>query len=188
MQLIAHQTAARLLSPKAPPQISRQDITYSMAMSDLGRVLVARSSAGVCAILFGENDDELSTDLATRFPKSRLKADEEALRGELAKVVAFIDTPSAKLDFAVDMRGTPFQCRVWQELRAIPVGVTISYSELARRIGEPRSVRAVATACASNAIALAIPCHRIVRNDGGLAGYRWGIERKRALLSKEAAQ
>lgn len=188
MQRIAHQTAARRLSPQVPPQTSRQDITYSMAMSGLGRVLVARSSAGVCAILFGENDDELETELSARFPTSRLKADDGSLRAELAKVVKFIDAPSGKLDFAVDMRGTPFQCRVWDALRTIPVGTTITYAELARRIGAASSVRAVASACASNALALAVPCHRVVRSNRELAGYRWGIERKRALLAKEAQQ
>ena len=179
MQLIAHQTAARLLSPK-PPRASDRNITYAMAMTDLGRVLVARSDAGICAILFGDSDDDLAADLKTRFADTPLKADNAALRSELSQVLNFIGTPSD------DMRGTPFQCRVWAALRAIPVGVTITYAELAKRIGAPRAVRAVAGACAANPVALAIPCHRVVRSDGRLAGYRWGLERKRALRDREA--
>lgn len=185
MQLIAHQTAARLLSPK-PPRASDRNITYAMAMTDLGRVLVARSDAGICAILFGDSGDDLAADLKTRFSDTPLKADNAALHSELSQVLNFIGAPSDKLDFAVDMRGTPFQCRVWTALRAIPVGVTITYAELAKRIGAPRAVRAVAGACAANPVALAIPCHRVVRSDGGLAGYRWGLERKRALRDREA--
>lgn len=185
MQLIADQTAARLPAPK-PPATTSRDITYAMAMADLGRVLVARTAAGVCAILFSDSAEDLAADLAARFAATRLKADNAALRSELAKVLGFVGAPSDRLDFAIDMRGTPFQCRVWAALRAIPAGTTISYAELARRIGEPGSARAVAGACAANPIALAVPCHRVVRSDGGLAGYRWGIERKRALPGKEA--
>lgn len=162
------------------------DITYSMGDSKLGKILVARSDAGVCAILLGDDGDDLADDLAARFPNSRVKADSVALRDEVSKVAQFIGSPGDTLDFAIDMRGTPFQCRVWKALRAIPVGTTITYTELACRVGEPKAVRAVASACASNAIALAVPCHRVVRTGGDLAGYRWGIERKRALLELEA--
>ena len=161
------------------------DITYSTGDSRLGTILIARSDVGVCAILLGDDGDDLVDDLASRFPGSFLKADGTALRDELAKVVQFIDSPRTPLDFALDMRGTPFQRRVWNALRAIPAGTTINYTELARRVGDLKAVRAVASACASNPIALAVPCHRVVRSDGDLAGYRWGIERKRALLALE---
>ena len=161
-------------------------ITYAMAQSALGRVLVAHSDAGVCAISLGDNDDDLADDLATQFPGSQLKVNGAALQSEMGKVLQFIGSSDDVLDFAIDMHGTPFQCRVWEALRAIPMGTTITYTELARRVGAPKAVRAVASACASNAIALAIPCHRVVRCGGALAGYRWGIERKQALLEMEA--
>ncbi|UVK46312.1 methylated-DNA--[protein]-cysteine S-methyltransferase [Mesorhizobium sp. AR07] len=163
-------------------------IAYAIGESAIGKILAARSETGVCAILIGSHGSELEQDLANRFPGKGLVEDEAALRDDLAAIARFIETPSVGLDLPLDMRhGTPFQRRVWDVLRAIPCGATITYTALARRLGQPNGARAVATACAANAIALGIPCHRVVRADGTLSGYRWGVERKRALLDKEAA-
>jgi O-6-methylguanine DNA methyltransferase len=151
------------------------------------QVLVARSDAGVCAILLGDDRDELEADLGLRFPKARLVPNDTAVRDALAEVKRFVDDPALGLHLALDLRGTYFQCLVWERLRAISVGRTVSYSELGRWISPYASPRAVARACAANPIALAIPCHRVVRADGDLAGYRWGTERKRELLRREAA-
>jgi AraC family transcriptional regulator of adaptative response/methylated-DNA-[protein]-cysteine methyltransferase len=164
-----------------------KDIIFATRECVLGEVLVARSAVGVCAILIGSEAEDLKSDLAMRFPGSKLIANEPQLRDDLSKVVRFLETPSEGIDLALDMRGTPFQRRVWDALRAIPVGTTVTYTELARRIGGPRWARAVASACAANPIALAIPCHRVIRSNGALSGYRWGVERKRMLLHKEAA-
>jgi methylated-DNA-[protein]-cysteine S-methyltransferase/AraC family transcriptional regulator of adaptative response/methylated-DNA-[protein]-cysteine methyltransferase len=163
-----------------------EEIAFAVGESALGTVLVARSAQGVCAILIGSESAELESDLTARFRESRLVRDDWKLGEDLRKILRFIDTPAEGLDLALDIRGTPFQQRVWEVLLRIPIGATVTYSALARRIGEPDAVRAVANACAANAIALAIPCHRVVRSDGTLSGYRWGIERKRALLAKEA--
>lgn len=163
-------------------------ITYAIGQSAIGAILAARSPVGVCAILIGSDADALEQDLADRFPGKMLVEDRAVLRGDLAAIARFVETPGAGLDLPLDMRhGTPFQQRVWEVLRAVPCGATITYSALARRLGRPNGARAVATACAANAIALGIPCHRVIRADGTLSGYRWGIERKRALLDKEAA-
>jgi O-6-methylguanine DNA methyltransferase len=162
------------------------EIAFSIGESALGKALVARSAVGVCAILIGSDTDELSSDLATRFPDSRLVADEQQLRDDLSEVVRFIEKPSEGLDLPLDIRhGTPFQRRVWDALLAIPCGARVTYAALAHRIGMPNAARAVASACAANMIALGIPCHRVVRSGGTLSGYRWGVERKRALISRE---
>jgi AraC family transcriptional regulator of adaptative response/methylated-DNA-[protein]-cysteine methyltransferase len=161
-------------------------ISYATGDSALGRVLVARSISGVCAILIGADDNELVTDLAARFPEAELVADEAVVHDDLAKVTRFVDKPTEGLDLPLDLRGTPFQRRVWEALRAIPVGTTVTYSELANSIGAPNAVRAVAGACGANPIALAVPCHRVVGGDGDLTGYYWGVERKRELIKKEA--
>ena len=161
-------------------------IRFAVGDSALGAVLVASSERGVCAVTLGDDADGLLRDLQDRFPRATLlggDADYEALA---ATVIAFVEAPERGLDLPLDMRGTAFQQRVWQALRAIPAGATASYAEIAARIGSPASVRAVAGACAANAIAVAIPCHRVVRTDGALSGYRWGIERKRELLRREA--
>ena len=160
-------------------------ISYATGESALGRVLVARSISGVCAILIGAHDNELVTDLAARFREAKLVPDEADVQADLAKVTRFVDKPTEGLDLPLGLRGTPFQRRVWEALRAIPVGTTVTYSELANSIGAPNAVRAVAGACAANPIALAVPCHRVVRKNGSLGGYRWGVERKRALLERE---
>ena len=163
-------------------------IAYAIGESTIGKILAARSDIGVCAILIGSDAEALEQDLANRFPGKMLVEDEAALRDDLTAITRFIETPGAGLDLPLDMRhGTPFQQQVWAVLRAIPCGATITYTALARRLGQPTGARAVATACAANAIALGIPCHRVVRADGTLAGYRWGVERMRALLNKEAA-
>jgi len=173
---------------KAPTKI-RQDaeqIAFAVGNSAIGRVLVARSRKGVCAILIGSDPKELRNDLATQFPDSAPVRNDEKLRGDLRKILRFIEAPADGLDLPLDIRGTPFQQRVWEALLGIRAGSTVTYAALARRIGEPHAVRAVANACAANAIALAIPCHRVVRSDGNLSGYRWGVERKRQLLERES--
>lgn len=161
-------------------------IAFGFVRTELGQILVARSVAGVCAILIGSDTDALAVDLESRFPNDDLVADEAKVRPDLDKVVAFLNAPAAGLDLDLDPRGTSFQQRVWDVLLGVPAGVTLSYTELARRVGAPKAVRAVAGACAANAIALAIPCHRVVRSGGALSGYAWGVERKRALLNREA--
>jgi len=170
------------------PVTDRHDaeIFFTTGESALGTVLVARSSRGICAILMGSEAGTLTADAAERFPGGTLMRNDRELEADLDKIVRFIATPERGLDLALDIRGTPFQRRVWDALCAIPCGRTVTYAALARRIGEPEAVRAVANACAANAIGLAIPCHRVIRSDGTLSGYRWGVERKRALLAREA--
>ncbi|GGY20563.1 bifunctional transcriptional activator/DNA repair enzyme protein Ada [Rhodanobacter panaciterrae] len=162
------------------------DIRFAIGECSLGAILVAQSERGVCAILFGDDPDALARDLQDRFPKANLIGGDHAFEQLVARVVGFVEAPALGLDLPLDVRGTAFQQRVWQALREIPAGVTVSYSDIAQRIGSPKAVRAVAGACAANMLAVAIPCHRVVRNDGGLSGYRWGVERKRALLAREA--
>jgi AraC family transcriptional regulator of adaptative response/methylated-DNA-[protein]-cysteine methyltransferase len=164
-------------------------IRFAIGESSLGLVLVARGERGVCAILMGDDSGELTRDLQDRFPEANAIGDDEDCEQLIAKVVEFVETPAMGLDLPLDLRGirgTAFQRRVWEALREIPVGSTASYADIANRIGSPRSVRAVAQACGANALAMAIPCHRVVRSDGALSGYRWGVERKRMLLDREA--
>ena len=163
------------------------EIRFAVGACSLGAVLVARSATGVCAILIGDDPEALLHDLEDRFPRARLIGGDAAFDGLVAKVVGLVEAPALGLDLPLDVRGTAFQQRVWAALRAIPAGATASYTEIAERIGAPKAVRAVASACAANALAVAIPCHRVVRTDGALSGYRWGIERKRALLDREKA-
>jgi O-6-methylguanine DNA methyltransferase len=162
------------------------EITFSIGESALGAVLIARSADGVCAILIGSEAAELESDLATQFTDSKLVRNDRKLSDDLRKILRFIETPSEGIELPLDIRGTPFQQRVWDELLRIPPGSIVTYGALANRTGDPGAVRAVANACAATAIALAIPCHRVVRSNGTLSGYRWGVERKRALLAKEA--
>ncbi len=162
------------------------DIHFAIGECSLGSILVAQSDRGVCAILLGDDPAVLARDLQDRFPHANLVGGDAAFEQLVAKVVGFVEAPGIGLDLPLDVRGTAFQQRVWQALREIPAGKTVSYTDIAKRIGSPNSVRAVAQACGANALAVAIPCHRVVRNDGGLSGYRWGVERKRALLDKEA--
>lgn len=161
------------------------EITFAVGQCSLGAILVAMSPKGICAILLGDDPDALVRDLQDRFAKAALTGGDKDFERIVAKVVGFVDSPPATFDLPLDIRGTAFQHRVWQALRQIPAGTTESYSDIARRIGDDKAVRAVASACAANPIAVAIPCHRVVRTDGALSGYRWGIERKRALLAKE---
>ncbi len=161
-------------------------ICFAIGECSLGSILVAKRDRGVCAVLLGDDPDALARDLQDRFPRANLIGDDGEFEQFVAKVVGFVEAPGIGLDLPLDVRGTAFQQRVWQALREIPAGETASYTDIANRIGSPNSVRAVAQACAANALAVAIPCHRVVRNDGGLSGYRWGVERKRALLAKEA--
>jgi AraC family transcriptional regulator of adaptative response/methylated-DNA-[protein]-cysteine methyltransferase len=162
------------------------DIRFAVGECSLGSILVARSERGVCAILLGDDPDTLARDLQDRFPRATLIGGDSEFEQLVARVVGFVEEPGLGLALPLDVRGTAFQQRVWQALRGIPAGKTASYTEIAGRIGSPTAVRAVAQACAANALAVAIPCHRVIRNDGGLSGYRWGVERKRALLEREA--
>ena len=161
-------------------------LRFAVGECSLGSILVASSEKGVCCILLGDDPAALAADLQDRFPKAELIGGDEGYEDLIAKVVGFVEAPKLGLDLPLDVRGTAFQQRVWQALREIPAGSTLSYTEVAAKIGSPNAVRAVAGACAANSIAVAIPCHRVVRNDGGLSGYRWGVERKRALLDREA--
>jgi AraC family transcriptional regulator, regulatory protein of adaptative response / methylated-DNA-[protein]-cysteine methyltransferase len=161
-------------------------IRFAVGECSLGSILVAATPKGICAITLGDDPDALVRDLQDRFPKARLIGGDEKFEQLVAKVVGLVEAPAQGLDLPLDVRGTAFQQRVWQALRKIPAGATATYTEIAKRIGRPKAVRAVASACASNAIAIAIPCHRVVRQDGSLSGYRWGVARKRALLAKEA--
>ncbi|MCE5980620.1 bifunctional DNA-binding transcriptional regulator/O6-methylguanine-DNA methyltransferase Ada [Pseudomonas sp. LF19] len=162
------------------------DIRFAIGQCTLGAILVAQSERGICAILLGDDPQALLNDLQDKFPKANLIGGDEGFESLIARVVGFIEAPGIGLDLPLDLRGTAFQERVWQALRAIPAGCTASYAEIAQRIGSPRAVRAVAQACAANALAVAIPCHRVVRSDGNLSGYRWGVERKRELLARES--
>jgi AraC family transcriptional regulator of adaptative response/methylated-DNA-[protein]-cysteine methyltransferase len=160
---------------------------FAVAQCSLGAILVASSDRGVASILLGDDPDELVRDLQDRFAKAELIGADANYEQTVAKVVGFAEAPNMGLDLALDVRGTAFQQRVWQVLRGIPAGETVTYAEVARRIGSPRATRAVAGACAANPIAIAIPCHRVIRNDGALSGYRWGVERKRRLIEIEGA-
>jgi len=163
-------------------------IRFSVGECSLGSILVAATDRGVCAISMGDDPDALVRDLEDRFPSAQLLPGDDAFRELVAVVVGFVEAPAVGLDLPLDVRGTAFQQRVWQALRDIPPGSTTSYADIARRIGAPTALRAVAQACAANPLAVAIPCHRVVRRDGELSGYRWGVERKRALIEREAAR
>jgi AraC family transcriptional regulator of adaptative response/methylated-DNA-[protein]-cysteine methyltransferase len=162
------------------------DIRFAVGECSLGSILVAQSGRGICAIFLGDDPDSLLRELQDQFQKANLIGGDADFEQLVAKVVGFIETPARGIDLPLEIRGTAFQQRVWQALRNIPAGSTASYTDVAKRIGSPNSVRAVAQACGANALAVAIPCHRVVRSDGELSGYRWGVERKRALLAKEA--
>ena len=162
-------------------------IHFSVGECSLGSILVARSERGVCAIFLGDDPETLVHELEDRFPNAGLIGGDKDFETLVAKVVAFVEAPRLGLDLPLDVRGTAFQQRVWRALQKIPAGKTLSYADVAKRIGAPNAVRAVASACAANAIAVAIPCHRVVRKGGALSGYRWGVERKRALLKREDA-
>lgn len=160
-------------------------IRVAVGRCSLGSVLVAATERGVCAILLGDDPDILKRDLEIRFPKAQFTGGDRPFDRLVANVISLVEMPGRPVDLPLDVRGTAFQQRVWDALRRIPAGSTATYSEIAGRIGAPRAVRGVAQACASNPLAVAIPCHRVVRTDGNLAGYRWGLERKQALLDRE---
>ena len=162
------------------------DIRFAVGQCSLGAILVAQSERGVCAILLGDDPHRLVCDLQDKFRRANLIGADLQFEQLIAQVVGFIEAPSLGLDLPLDVRGTAFQERVWQALREIPIGSTASYAEIALRIGLPKAVRAVAQACGANSLAVAIPCHRVVRSDGNLSGYRWGVERKRQLLDRES--
>jgi AraC family transcriptional regulator of adaptative response/methylated-DNA-[protein]-cysteine methyltransferase len=164
---------------------AQTEIRFAVGECTLGSVLVAGTDRGVCAITLGDDPQALVDALQARFPRARLIGADAVFERHVAQVVGFVQAPAGGLDLPLDIEGSLFQQRVWRALCEIPVGKTASYSEIAARIGSPRSVRAVAGACAANRLALAIPCHRVVRTDGSLSGYRWGVERKQALLERE---
>jgi AraC family transcriptional regulator of adaptative response/methylated-DNA-[protein]-cysteine methyltransferase len=161
------------------------DIRYATAPCSLGLALVAATDKGVCAIFFGDDADVLEQELRDRFPRAKLIGGDRGFGKLVAQVVAYVEAPQKGMQLPLDVRGTAFQQQVWAALREIPPGTTVTYGEIARRIGKPAAVRAVGTACGANQIAVAIPCHRVVGSDGKLTGYRWGVPRKRALLDRE---
>lgn len=160
-------------------------IHFAIGECSLGSILVAKSEKGVCAILFGDDPDALARELQDRFPKAELIGGDADFEKVVAKVVGFVEAPAKGLDLPLDIRGTAFQQRVWQALRKIPAGKTMTYAQIAEKIGAPKAVRAVGAACGANPIGVAIPCHRVVRSDGGLAGYYWGVARKKTLIERE---
>ena len=164
-----------------------ETIQFALGQSALGRVLVAVAERGICAILLGDDPAELDSDLRRRFPRATIEPAPDDLAAFVGQVVAFVDDPKLGHALPLDIRGTAFQRRVWEALQAVPPGETVSYGELAARLGSPRAVRAVAGACAANPLAVAVPCHRVVGASGALTGYRWGVTRKRALLAVERA-
>jgi AraC family transcriptional regulator of adaptative response/methylated-DNA-[protein]-cysteine methyltransferase len=162
------------------------EIFFAIRECSLGSILVALSNKSICSILISDDPDFLMRNLQERFPKAALIGDESGYEELIARVVCLIEKPGVGLDLPLDIRGTAFQQRVWKALQQIPPGSTTTYTEIAQKIDMPKAVRAVAQACGANALAVAIPCHRVIRNDGSLSGYRWGVERKRALLEREA--
>jgi AraC family transcriptional regulator, regulatory protein of adaptative response / methylated-DNA-[protein]-cysteine methyltransferase len=160
---------------------------YTVVSCYLGQALVAASEHGICAIELGDDAETLKAGLRARFPQAELGANDPAFAAQVAQVVSLLETPGRSLALPLDVQGSAFQQRVWAALRDIPAGSTVSYAELAARIGSPQAIRAVAGACAANRLAVAIPCHRVIRSNGDLSGYRWGLARKRALLAREAA-
>ena len=178
-------TTAQTRLSTTPANDPHETLCYAIGNSMLGAVLVASSAKGVASILIGDDPAALIEELKDKFPGATLRATVDDRLVD--RVADLIENPSVSADFPLDIRGTPFQKKVWAALRAIPAGVTATYSALAGRIGEPNAVRAVASACAANKLAVAIPCHRVPRTDGSLSGYRWGVQRKRALIEREAA-
>src|SRR3984957_781869 len=166
---------------------ANEEIKFAVGQSSLGAILVASSKKGVAAILLGDDPDKLVRNLQDRFPKAHLVGGDRDYEALVAQVVGLVETPGIGIDLPLDVRGTAFQQRVWNALKEIPVGGTVCYDEVARRIGSPKAARGVAAACAANNLAIAIPCHRVVRKDGSPSGYAWGVERKRALIDREAS-
>jgi O-6-methylguanine DNA methyltransferase len=188
MYMLNTETPSRPITPiKEVDAVASHDIVFSIGDSSAGKILIARTAVGVCAVLIGADEDELRRDLEARFPDRVLTWTASKLDDELEKVAQYLDRPTDGFKLPLDMRhGTLFQRRVWDALLAIPYGATITYAALACRVGDPNGARAVASACAANAIALGIPCHRVIRSNGTISGYRWGVELKRSLIDKEA--
>lgn len=161
------------------------NINYTTVASSMGRLLVAMTERGVCAVRMGDTDAELEKDLREEFPHAEIKRDDSALREQVQKILSHLDNNEPRLDLPLDIRATAFQRQVWDKLRAIPYGQTVSYGDVAKALGKPGAVRAVGRACATNPVALVIPCHRVVREDQSLGGYRWGLDRKKKLLARE---
>jgi len=164
-----------------------EKIRFTIVSTWLGWAMVAATERGICMTALGDDRTGLETELRQRFPKAELVAADAALAGWAERIVHFITRPGEQPDLPLDIRGTAFQARVWRALQKIPLGKTASYSEIAAALGQPKAVRAVAQACAANKLALIVPCHRVIRSDGDLGGYRWGLERKRELLARERA-
>jgi AraC family transcriptional regulator of adaptative response/methylated-DNA-[protein]-cysteine methyltransferase len=160
-------------------------IRFDVIASPLGRLLVAATDRGLCRVAFGRRDDELEAELSREFPQATLRRSPKALRRFTSELLRRIGGEEARLDLPLDIRATAFQWKVWTALRKIPSGETLSYKEVARGVGRPKATRAVARACAANPVAVVVPCHRVVRSDGGLGGYRWGTARKKRLLRRE---
>lgn len=159
---------------------------FALNKCSLGFILVAMSEKGICAVFMSDDSDELIRHLKSKFPHVECASEDNALKITLTNLIQFIETPEIELDLPLDIRGTDFQRCVWQALREIPLGTTASYTDIAKKIGAPKSARAVALACAANTLAVVIPCHRVVRTDGSLSGYRWGVQRKEILLKRES--
>jgi O-6-methylguanine DNA methyltransferase len=170
---------------KLPLEKPSEEIRFEIRESSLDLLLVAFSAKGLCAVLLGDDRRALRLDLQERFPNATIIDAEAEAAGLAAEVLQFVESPQLGLDVSLDLRGTAFQRRVWRALLNIPVGTTASYTEIAQRIGMPKGARAVARACAANSLAIVVPCHRVVKSDGKLSGYRWGVERKKILLRKE---
>lgn len=174
------------MSPKTFRSGGKNEVlTVAFGRSSLGDILIAASTKGIAAILIGDERDKLASDLKTIFPQAEFIAADRDFENKVTAIVDLVEQPKQTLNLPLDIRGTAFQQRVWKALRAIPLGVTATYTDIAQKIGDPKAVRAVARACATNPLALAVPCHRVVRADGNLAGYRWGVERKRTLIERE---
>ena len=188
--LRAHDKAADGLPGKTlggdPTDAAQERLRFAVAPCSLGAILVAASPRGVAAILLGDDPEALTRDLQERFSGARLIGGDTEFEALMAQVLALVEAPHLGSELPLDVRGTAFQRKVWQALCDIPPGATATYTDIATRIEAPGAVRAVAGACAANALAVAIPCHRVIRHDGALSGYRWGVERKRALLAREA--
>ena len=165
----------------------QERVDFAMGRCSLGQILIAASEKGILAVLIGDAPEELQAELQTRFPGTMLARGSARAESQLASVIGFIDRGESASQLSLDVRGSPFQQRVWQALQEIPSGTVLTYTDLARRVGMPGATRAVASACAANPLAVVIPCHRVVGKNGRLAGYRWGLERKRTLLAREAA-
>jgi AraC family transcriptional regulator of adaptative response/methylated-DNA-[protein]-cysteine methyltransferase len=181
-----HSTARLGMTPSeyrdGAPEI---EVRFAVAETSLGPLLVAATDRGICAIEFGDDPEQLVIAVQERFRGAELSGDDVGFAALVAQVVGLVERPENASELALDIRGTAFQERVWRALQEVPPGRTVTYAELAQRIGSPTSVRAVAGACAANHVAVAVPCHRVIRSDGSLSGYRWGVERKRSLLARE---